>query len=81
VGTREEVVVEASVVARLLGIRLLAIEAGVVIRPARLDGRPPIAARPARAEAIGARLAAAERVLDEGAASLEASRAVRDCRR
>jgi hypothetical protein len=62
--------VEASLVARLLRVRLLAIDARLIIAPARVDGRSP-------AGPIGARLAAAERSLSEGAASLAASRPTR----
>jgi hypothetical protein len=70
-------VVEASVVARLFRVRLLAIDASLVVSPARVMNRFPVpGAPPARARTIGARLAAAERCLDEGAASLEASRAI-----
>jgi hypothetical protein len=69
VRTADGLVVEASVVARLLRIRLLAIDARVVVSPARVTGRR-------RAGPIGVRLATAERLIDEGAASLAASRAL-----
>ena len=64
----EPVVVEAWVRARLFGIRLLSVDARVVVSPAPSadgvrDGQP-----------IGGRLAEAARVLGEGAASLEAAR-------
>jgi hypothetical protein len=68
-------VVEASVVARLLSIRLLAIDARVVISPAYVERRLRTSTPPMQSRAIGARLAVAERVIDEGAASLAASRA------
>jgi hypothetical protein len=71
----EGLVVEASVVARLFRIRVLAIDASVVISPARVTGRTPGVAARTRSPTIGAGLAAAERVIDEGAASLAASRA------
>src|SRR3954468_1122851 len=63
----EGLLVEASVVARLFRVRLLAIDASLVVVPAQVRGR----SRP-----IGAGLAAAERLLGEGDASLAASRAV-----
>jgi hypothetical protein len=69
------VVVEASVVARLFRIRLLSIDARVVISPAHVERRPRSRAPHPRSRAIGARLAAAERVIDEGAESLASSRA------
>jgi hypothetical protein len=66
-------VVEASVVARLFRFRLLTIDARLVVSPAQVHGRvPAVAARAQRT--IGARLNAAERVIDEGATSLAASR-------
>jgi hypothetical protein len=71
----EGLVVEASVIARLFRIRLLAIDASLVISPAQVRGRSSAATPRARARAIGAGLLAAERVIDEGAASLAASRA------
>jgi hypothetical protein len=81
-------VVEASVVARLFGIRLLAIDASLVISPAHVKGPSParggasVAWIPVtapvkphtRSRTIGPGLAAAERFIDEGAASLAASR-------
>jgi hypothetical protein len=72
----EGLVVEASVVARLFRIRLLAIDASLVISPAQVRGRSRAATPRARPRAIGAGLLAAERVIDEGAASLAASRAI-----
>jgi len=77
--------VEASVVARLLRIRLLAIDARLIVAPAQVEGRRRAAARiadgmlapatpPTRTRAIGAGLGTAERLLSEGAASLAASR-------
>lgn len=72
--TREGVVVEASVVARLFGARLLAVDATVVVSPARVRTRPQALPPRLRSEPIGARLAAAERDIDDGAARLAASR-------
>jgi hypothetical protein len=75
--------VEASVVARLLRVRLLVINASLIVAHAQVKGRtrPPVhavaetpIARPARGRAIGAGLAAAEQYLSEGAASLARSR-------
>jgi hypothetical protein len=82
----EGLVVEASVVARLLRIRLLAIDATLIVAPAHVQGRTRTAAQrfdatlapampPTRGRAIGAGLAAAEQILNEGAASLATSRA------
>jgi hypothetical protein len=74
------VVVEASVVARLFRIRLLAIDASVVIAPADVTARRPVAVRslpravPTRSHTIGPGLAAAGRIIDEGKACLAASR-------
>lgn len=86
----EGFLVEASVLARLLGIRLLRLEANVIVSPAALRRAAPIdydapvrssveapALPPARSAAIGGRLANAERIIDEGAASLAAARATR----
>jgi hypothetical protein len=81
----EGLVVEASVVARLLRIRLLVIDASLIVAPAHVRGRTRAATYTAderlapdtprtRARAIGAGLAAAERCLSEGAASLARSR-------
>ena len=60
--------------ARLFRFRLLAIDAGLVVSPARVAGRSPAVVPHTRPRAIGGRLADAERFLDEGAAHLEASR-------
>jgi hypothetical protein len=73
----EGLLVEASVVARLLRIRLLAIDASLIVAPAHVQGQTRTAAHrrdemlapataPRRSHAIGAGLAAAERILDEG---------------
>jgi hypothetical protein len=74
----EGVLVETSLLARLLGIRLLTVEGTVLLSPARLrEGEalvstPPVAptaprtrrlAPPARSAALGSRLAAAERLI------------------
>jgi hypothetical protein len=72
----EGLVVEASLVARLFRLRLLAVDASVVISPARAKRRSPAVAARTPPRAIGAGLAAAERCIDEGAASLAASRAI-----
>jgi len=80
--------VEASVVARLLRIRLLAVDARLIVAPAQVEGRRRAAARiadgklapvapPTRTRSIGAGLSTAERFLSEGATSLAASRAAR----
>jgi hypothetical protein len=69
VRTADGLLVEASVVARLLGLRLLSVNASVVVSPARVTGR-------LRAGPIGVRLLTAERFIDEGAASLAASHLV-----
>jgi hypothetical protein len=68
-------VVEASVVARLFRVRLLEVDASLVVAPADVRGRAPVVMSRTRRRTIGAGLVAAERVLDEGAASLAASRA------
>ena len=71
----EGLVVEASVVARLFRFRLLEIDASLVVSPAAVRG-PSTAVPPrARRRTVGAGLVAAERAIDEGAASLAASRA------
>jgi hypothetical protein len=65
----EGLLVEASIVARLLRIRLLAIDARLIVAPARVQRRTrtPVTPR-TRSRRIGTGLAAAERMLDEGAA-------------
>jgi hypothetical protein len=77
----EGLLVEASLVARLLKIRLLVIDASLIVAPARVKRRTraatyapeqplaPVEPR-TRARTIGAGLAAAERCLSEGAESL-----------
>jgi hypothetical protein len=80
-------VVDASVLARLFGIRLLTLDVNVVVFRAPQMRRSPVvydapvrssgeatARRPGRSRVIGARLAEAERLIDEGRASLAASR-------
>ena len=71
-------IIEACIVARLLGVRLLRVEATVVVSPAEMlsDARDSAGSRP-----IGARLAAAQRQIDEGATRLQASRAPSGARR
>jgi hypothetical protein len=71
-------VIDAAVVARLLGVRLLRIEAAVGVAPARID--PPSAVPPGLrpvpvARPIGTGLALARGYLEDGAVSLAASRA------
>ncbi len=85
----EGVIVEASVLARLFGIRLLTVHADVVIAPAETMAAPrrpyapdepaasPVQARlppPAPSQAVGSGLADAVRMIDEGAATLAAAR-------
>ena len=85
----EGVIVEATLLGRVFGVRLLALDATVVIspagmvEPARPRGGPPAAragrpARPARPaaqpRAIGSGLADAARAIDESAATLTAAR-------
>ena len=78
-------VVEARVVARLLGLRLLTLEASIVVVPAEVTAPTPARRRaparsdggpPERARAVGS-LADAVRRIDEGAAILAEVRAVR----
>ena len=86
-GTRQlsdGLVIDASVVARLLRIRLLTLEASVIVSPAEMQvphaddvpGRA-ISIQPAgsrgRPGRIGAGLAGAEQAIEEGAATLAAS--------
>jgi len=84
------VVAEASIVARLLRLQLLTLDATVVVSPAivssptpRPAGRPPVRAPlngsartplPAPAAPVGRRLTEAARTLDASAATLAAAR-------
>jgi hypothetical protein len=78
------VLVEASILARLLGLRLLMLEATVVLTPAdvttrsvgqrRTAGRSSGASPPRRSAVGGRRLADAVRTLDEGAKLLDDAR-------
>lgn len=83
------VVAEASIIARLLRLRLLTLDATVVVSPAVVtepaqqarpvtpparDGRAPLHAAPPPAAPIGRRLAQAARSLEESAATLAATR-------
>jgi hypothetical protein len=78
------VLLEGSIVARLLGLRLLTLEATVVLAPADVTTgsigqrdaarRPASASLPRRAPVPGRELAAAVRNLDEGARLLEQAR-------
>jgi hypothetical protein len=70
----EGLVLEASIVARLFKVRLLAVDARLVISPAQVQGRTPAVMPRTRQRTIGARLVAAERFMAEGRASLAASR-------
>ena len=86
-GTRQlsdALVIDASVVARLLRIRLLTLDASVIVSPAEMKvphaGDVPgrgISIQPAgsrgRPGRIGAGLAGAEQAIEEGAATLAAS--------
>ena len=64
----EGLLVEASVVARLLRIRLLSIDARLIVAPAHVQRRTPTPVTPrTRTRTIGSGLAAAERRLDERA--------------
>ena len=71
-GTRQlasGLVIDASVVARLLRFRLLTVDASVIVSPAAIRPAGP-RGRPGR---IGAGLAGAEQAIEEGAATLAAS--------
>lgn len=76
----EGVALKASVVARLLGIRLLTLDATVLVAPAEIASPPtapvPFATgRPAgRSPLVGGGLTDAARLIEEGAASLAAAR-------
>jgi hypothetical protein len=65
----EGLLIEASIVARLLRVRLLAIDAKLTVTPAHVQRRrrTPVALR-TRRRRIGTGLAAAERMLDESPA-------------
>lgn len=65
----EGLVVEASVVARLFRIRVLALGASVVIAPAQVRARTPADRTSARRRPVGNGLKAAERILDDLARS------------
>jgi hypothetical protein len=78
------VLVEASILARVLGLRLLTLEATMVLAPADVTtrstgqrgaaGRPSTAPPPRRSPGPGRGLADAVRNLDEGAKLLEQAR-------
>ena|SRR5215204_5104620 len=85
----DRVVVQASVVARLFGIRLLKLDASVLVAPAdlirsssRILSAVPVRSRvvaaparlPVKPRSIGAGLDDAKRVIEEGAASRAAPR-------
>jgi hypothetical protein len=61
----EGVLVEGRLVARLLGMRLLTIDAHVVLTPAQLTAPATRNARRLRTPAVGAKLLAAERLLGD----------------
>jgi hypothetical protein len=67
----EGLLVEASIVARLLRIRLLTIDAKLIVAPAHVQRRTqtPVTLR-TRGRRIGTGLAEAQRMLDEGAAGV-----------
>ena len=82
----QRLIVDASVLARLFGIRLLRLDAQVILSPehvarpsrVRADGTVPsrLGRRPrASARSLGAGLADAERLIAEGAATLAGSQA------
>jgi hypothetical protein len=67
----EGLLVEASIVARLLRIRLLAIDASLIVAPAHVQRRTGTPVTPGtRSRRIGTGLAAAERIIDESAAGV-----------
>lgn len=74
-------IIDASVVARLLGIRLLTLDASLTVSPARIKAPVADYASVRRSSThptgppgrIGARLASAEQSIDEGAATLAAT--------
>jgi hypothetical protein len=61
----EGVLVEGRLVARLLGARLLTVDARLVLTPAQLTAPAVRNTRRLRTTAVGARLAAAERLIDD----------------
>ena len=93
-GTRQlsdGLIIDAAVVARLLRIRLLTLEASVIVSPAEIKvphaGDVPgrgISIQPARPRGrpgrIGAGLVGAEQAIEEGAATLAASLRARSTR-
>ncbi|MBX5441566.1 MAG: hypothetical protein IRZ32_08560 [Solirubrobacteraceae bacterium] len=72
----DAVVVEASIRGRVLGLRLLRLDAAIVIRPAAAAAPGPPASAPALASRHGDALADAVRLLGEGSATLDAARAL-----
>jgi hypothetical protein len=67
----EGLLVEASIVARLLRVRLLAIDARLIVAPAHVQRPTPTPVTlGTRGRRIGTGLAAAERMIDEGAAGV-----------
>lgn len=75
---REATLVRARVLARVLGIKLLTLEARVVLEPAEREPEParlpPRRGPTGEPRPIGAGLARATRAIDEGEASLAAAR-------
>lgn len=76
----EGVALKASVIARLLGIRLLTLDATVLLAPAEIAAPPAPAPVPTPGHRVGSvrpvgdGLVAAARFIEEGAASLSAAR-------
>ena len=71
----EGLLVEASIVARLLRIRLLTIDARLIVAPAHVQRRMQTAVTlRTRGRRIGTGLTVAERMLDEGAAGVRRER-------
>jgi len=72
----DAVVVEASIRGRVLGLRLLALDAAIVITPTEMAPPRAPALPPGRATHHGDALADAVRLIDESSATLDAARAL-----
>jgi hypothetical protein len=74
----QRTLVRARVLARVLGIKLLTLDAQVVLEPSEVDAQPatlpPRRGPTGEPRPIGAGLAQATRAIDEGEASLAAAR-------